>query len=152
MPRDLLELLVVERADDERVEVAREGRRRVADRLPARELQLVGSEADGVAAELRDRDLERDARPRRRLAEEQPERPPRQQRRAGVRILLQLERQRDGRAQLVGAPVGDAKEVATRESAVECQRSGDTRSLEAASGHGGDVDVRVLGGAGAWDL
>ena len=68
-----LELLVRVRSDGERVDVARQRARRVGQRLAARELQLVGAQRDRRAAEVRHRDRERDARPRRVLREVEAE-------------------------------------------------------------------------------
>ena len=78
-----LELVVRERADRERVDVAREHLRRVLERLAARELHLARQQRDRRAAELRHRDRERDPRARRRLAEVEAERAAGEERRAG---------------------------------------------------------------------
>ena len=91
---ELLDVRLRERADHDRVEVAREHGRRVLDRLAAAELEVVRGEVEPGAAELRDADLERDARARRRLLEDHPERPAGEERGAP--------RARCARLQLVG--------------------------------------------------
>ena len=63
VPRELVHVRLRERPDHDRVEVAREHDRRVANRLAPAELE-VGREVEPRAAELRDADLERHARPR----------------------------------------------------------------------------------------
>ena len=88
--RPLLELLVRVHADGERIEVARQRTRGVGQRLPARQLQLLGREVHGGAAELRHAGRERDTRARRMLREVQAERRAREQR------LLRVEPQLDG--------------------------------------------------------
>ena len=72
---ELLDLRLVERADHQGRQEAREDERRVAVRLAACQLQLGRRQEERHAAQLRDPDLERDPRPRRRLVEDQPDRP-----------------------------------------------------------------------------
>ena len=58
----LVDVGLRERADHDRVEVAREHHRRVAHRLAAPQLELALREVQRVAAQLAHADLERDAR------------------------------------------------------------------------------------------
>ena len=71
---ELLDVVLREGADHDRVEVAREDDGGVLDRLAAAELEVACREVEAVAAELGDADLERDPRPRRGLLEDHPER------------------------------------------------------------------------------
>ena len=72
--RQLLGDVVPEGADDDGVAVAAEHARGVAQRLAAADLRALRGEIDGVAAELVHADLEADARARRGLLEDHPER------------------------------------------------------------------------------
>ena len=72
--RELDQRLVIEDADHDGVDIAREHARGVGDGLAAAELHLLAGEHDGVAAELAHRDVERDARARRRLVEDHRQR------------------------------------------------------------------------------
>ena len=71
---ELLDVLLREGADHDRVEVAVEDVRRVLDRLAAPQLEVARGQVEAGASELVDPDLERDARPRRGLLEDHPER------------------------------------------------------------------------------
>ena len=68
--RDLMQPLLAERADHDRVDPALEVAGDVVDRL-AIGVHDVGGNLDDVAAELADADRERDARAQRRLLEQQ---------------------------------------------------------------------------------
>jgi hypothetical protein len=72
---ELVEQRVGARAQADGGGVAREHDRRVADGLPAGQLQLARPQDHGVAAELDDAGLHRRPRPRRRLFEQQRHRP-----------------------------------------------------------------------------
>ena len=111
--RELLDLGLLEGADHERGEEAREDERRVAVRLAARKLELGRGQEERHAAELRDADLERHACPRRRLVEDEPDRAARQDAELGTpRALgLQLVREVEERLQILTRPAGDAREA-----------------------------------------
>src|SRR3954466_2697890 len=64
-----LDVGVLERADDERARVTADDARRILERLPPTELQVLGAQEGRRAAEVRDGRLEGNARPRRRLGE-----------------------------------------------------------------------------------
>ncbi len=87
-----VDLVLVERADQEGADEAREHERRVAVALAARELEVGGGKVERHPAELRDPDLEPDAGAGRRLVEDHPDRPARQhaQLLAAEALLLQL--------------------------------------------------------------
>ena len=68
---ELLDLLLRERADQDRAHEAGEDERRVAAALAARELQVGGRHVERHSAELRDTDLRADPRSRRRFVEDQ---------------------------------------------------------------------------------
>ena len=107
---EAFEHLVRSGAHADRGDVAREHERRVAQRLAARELQLVGAQHDGVAAELVDADLEGDARARRGLLEDQRDAAP-VQRARGQRRRLQLQRAVEQRRQLAGGKLGSSQKL-----------------------------------------
>ena len=109
--RPLVELRLEERADRDRIEVAREHARRIGERLAAGQLQLVRQQRHGRAAELGDRDGERDAGSGRRLLEEKAERPPGQARL--VWIELQLGREVEDGFGLGRDEVGDTQDVSS---------------------------------------
>jgi hypothetical protein len=95
----------------DRVDVAREDDRGVADRLAARELQLVAAQDDRAPAELADADLEGHARARRRPLEDERdaaslERP------CGQPIALELERAIEQRVDLGGGELLAGEEMA----------------------------------------
>ena len=92
-------------------DVAREHERGVAQRLAARELQLVGAQHDRVAAELVDADLERQPRARRGLLEDQRDAAPGERLR-GERRALQLERAVEQRVELAARQLGPGEEMA----------------------------------------
>ena len=134
---ELVHLALRVRAHGERVEVAGEHARRVGERLAARELQLFGSELDSDAAELRDRNLERDARARRVLAEEEAERTALEQ---AVRLArglqpLQLVRTVEDRFELGRRQVADPRQRAAAQLDGERlgQRGHPSRSRAAAT-------------------
>ena len=58
MARQLHHAVGIERPDHDDVDIARQHARRIADRLAAAELHLLGREHDDVAAELAHADLE----------------------------------------------------------------------------------------------
>jgi hypothetical protein len=115
--RELLDVGLRVRPDHDRVEVARQHERRVADRLAAPELEVGGREVERRPAQLRHPDLEGDARPRRRLLEDHPEHPTREQLvrlPLALRLLERVGEVEHGQ-QLVRAPVRDPQEVASLE-------------------------------------
>ena len=81
-------IVVLEGADHDGVDVAREHARRIGDGLAAAELHLLAGQHDGLAAELAHGDVERDARARRRLVEDH------RQRLAGERPVWRTRRRR----------------------------------------------------------
>ena len=110
---ELLDVLLREGPDHDRVQVALEHVRRVLDRLAAPELEVVRGEVEPVAAELDDADLERDPGARRRLLEDHPERPAREElvRLALLAELLELVCEVERGLQLLGVPGADPDEV-----------------------------------------
>ena len=70
---ELVHVGLREGSDHDRVQVARQDVGRVADRLAPPELEVGCREMERRAAELGHSDLERDARPGRRLLEDQPD-------------------------------------------------------------------------------
>ena len=113
----LVDLGLVERADQDRAEEAREDERRVARRLAARELQVGGGDVERHAAELCDPDLGADPRPRRRLTEDEPDRAAGEDPKllAARALDLQFVGEVERRPELVGAPVGDPREATALE-------------------------------------
>jgi len=107
---ELVEHLLGPGAHADGGDVAREHERGVAQRLAARELQLVGAQHDGVAAQLVDADLEGQPRARGGLLEDQRD-AARAQRVRGQRRGLELERAIEQRAQLVGGQLGSGEEM-----------------------------------------
>ena len=71
---ELDHVVVVERADHDGVDIARQHARGVGDGLAAAELHLLAGQHDRFAAELAHGDIERHARARRRLVEDHRER------------------------------------------------------------------------------
>ena len=109
--RQLLDVLVRERADHDAVDVARQHARRVGDRLAAAELHVARREKERVSAELVGADLERDARARARLHEDHRERLSRERLlvvRAGAHPLGE----REQAVELVAGEVGNGEKVA----------------------------------------
>jgi hypothetical protein len=110
---ELLDLLLMERADHEGGENAREDERHVAVRLAPSELELCGREKQGYASELGDSDLEGNARLRRRLVEDQADRSSGEKpelpsmRSLGLELVCTIEQ----RLELVARPRGDSSEV-----------------------------------------
>src|SRR5258708_12577159 len=102
-------------AEHDGVDVARGDARGVFERLAARDLRVLHGEGDGVPAELADGRLERDARARRGLLEEQEERPALQGPLAPVG--LQLAGAAEERAMLLDAQIAEAEEVPLHRSA-----------------------------------
>ena len=118
MRGELLDVVLVEGADHDPVDVAREHRRGVLERLAAAELEVAGGEVERVPAELGHPDLERDAGAGRGLLEDHRERA------AGEEVvllapglpLLEVVGEVEHRLELLAAPVGDAGEVAALEA------------------------------------
>ena len=110
---ELLDLVLLERPDHERGQEAGEDERGVAVGLSAGELELGGGEEQRHAAELCDPDFERDARPRRRLVEDQPDRAARKDAQLGSTGALGLElvREIEERFELGARPGCDAREA-----------------------------------------
>ena len=108
--RELLDVRLRKRADHDRVEVTGENRCRIADRLPAAELEVAGRQVQADTAELVHPDLEGDAGAGGGLLEDHPERPPRKEvmRLPGALEPLQLVREIEGPEQIGSAPVGDS--------------------------------------------
>ena len=129
---ELLDVLLGEGADHDRVQVALQHVRRVLDRLAAPELKVAGRQVEPVAAELDDADLERDTGARRRLLEDHAERAAGEElvRLAPLAELLELVREIEGGLQLLGVPGADADEVPSLEvlSDLDHARSDATRS------------------------
>ncbi len=103
--------LVGARAHADRGDVAGEHQRRVAQRLAARELQLIGAQHDRMAAELVDPHLEGHARARRGLLEYQRHLAPLQGA-ARQRRRLQLERPVEQCVELCRAELGAGEKMA----------------------------------------
>ncbi len=74
MARKLDQRLMIENADHDRVDVAREHARGVGDGLAAAELHFLTGQHHDVAAELAHRDIEGDARASRGLVEDHRQR------------------------------------------------------------------------------
>ena len=112
--RQLLDVVLLEGADHDRVEVAGQDGAGVADRLAPAQLQVVGREVEAVAAELADSDLERDTSPCGGLLEDHPQRAAGEElvRLAGLLRFLERVGDVEHSLQLVGAPAADAREVA----------------------------------------
>ena len=100
----------------DRVDVARQHERRVAQRLAARDLQLVAAQHQRMAAELDDADLERDSRPGRRLLEDEADLAIGERARA-VRSALELGRAVEQRLQLIGVQLRAGEEMSWRQGA-----------------------------------
>ena len=115
---ELLDVVLVEGADHDPVDVAREHGRGVLQRLAAAELQVAGGEVERVPAELRHPDLERDAGARRGLLEDHRERAAGEEvvLLAALLALLELVGEVEHGLELVAAPVGDAGEAAALEA------------------------------------
>jgi hypothetical protein len=115
--RQLLDDRVLERTDDDGVEVGGEDERGVPEALAPPELELVAAERQRRPAQVGHRRGEADPRPRRRLVEHEPERlrlelavrhtPP-------MARLQEVGEVEHGR-QLVRAPVADPQEMPTLE-------------------------------------
>ena len=103
--------------EPDRRDVARENERGVADRLPARELELARAEHHRVAAQLDDAGLERRARTGRGVLEDERDGAAAQD--VGrVRLGLELERAVEQRGQLARRQLGSGEEVARQ--AAQC--------------------------------
>ena len=131
MRRQLDDLLLGDRADDDRVDVAGEHAGRVLERLAASQVAVGGGQADAGAAELTDPDLEGDPRPGRGLVEDQ------RQRAAGQQLMrltpgqrgFQLVRQVESRGQLFRFPVRNAEEMPPFQSRCGESQHRERRSL-----------------------
>ena len=110
--RQLFQPLLLERPEDDRVDVAAEDAASVLDRLSSAELQVRGGDDERVRAELGHPDLERDPGPRRGFLEHQRDRSPLQPLAVGSRIGLQLPREIEDAEQLVRSEVVDGEVVA----------------------------------------
>ena len=109
--RERLEPLLLERAEHDRIDVAREHAARVLDRLPAAELQVAGRQRDRVPAELRDPHLERHAGPGRGLLEDQRHRATRERVCVHLPVGLELSRKRQNGCELGRGQVVDGQVV-----------------------------------------
>jgi hypothetical protein len=111
---ELVDVRLLERADHDSVQVAGEDAGRVLDRLAASELEVTGSEVETRPAEVRDADLEADARPRRGLLEDHPEGAPGEVVMVDPLLLagLQPVGHVQQRREVVGRPVVHSQEVA----------------------------------------
>ena len=108
---ELLDHRVGTGADADRGDVAREHQGRVADRLAAADLQLVGPQDHRMTAELEHADLERHPGPGRRRLEDQRHRAPGQHL-GRQRLRLQRGRAVDQRRQLGGGQLLPGQELA----------------------------------------
>src|SRR5262249_22165522 len=108
--RQLLDVLVRERADHDAVDVTRQHSRRVSDRLAATELNVARRKKERVSAELERADLERDAGARARLPEDHGERPSRQRL---FRVLPRAHRlgEREQTLELRAGEIRDGQEI-----------------------------------------
>src|SRR6476659_9728795 len=115
---ELVDLRLVERPDRDRAQEAREDERGVARRLPARELEISCRDVQRHPAQLGDPDLGADPRARRGLAEDEADRPARQDPQLTTARALDLElvREVESGAELNWAPGGDPREA----PALEC--------------------------------
>src|SRR4051794_3444203 len=109
-----LQPLVTERADHDRMQIARKDARRVVERFVAADLQVATGETEWIAAELDDRDLERDARARRGLLHQERDALARERPRMFGRAAHALERARtiEQGSELDWCEVEQAQEVA----------------------------------------
>src|SRR5262245_26433234 len=89
MLRELEQHVVIERADHDAVDIAREHARGVSNRLAAAELHLLAGERDRLAAELAHGDIEGDARAGRRAIEDHGQRLALERRLAGGAFALE---------------------------------------------------------------
>ena len=135
--------LVIERADHDGVDVARQHARGVGDGLAAAELHLLAGQHDRLAAELAHADVERHARARRRLVEDHRQRlaGERLRRGAAARCVFMARLVVDDAAQLAGRDVDRDR----GNGGGRCCSPG--RSLLARAPAG----ARSIGGAGAVD-
>src|SRR5437899_2648510 len=104
MPRQLLDRGMSEGPDRQGVDVLADHPREVGDALAAPHADVLVAEEDRAAAELRDRRLEADPRPQRRLLEDQAQRPPRQVQ--GALPLLVVALQLGGALKQVAGRIG----------------------------------------------
>ena len=109
---ELVDRLLRERADHDRVDVARERAGGVGDRLAAPELQLLRRQRDRRRAEPGGGRRERDARPCRRLLEDAGDRPAAERVLVAVGLVLhRLRRARAARSSIVGSRSEIRREV-----------------------------------------
>src|SRR5262249_29849147 len=120
-------------ADHDAMQIAGEDPAGVRDRLASSQLQFVGAQHDRSRAELRDADLERDPRPRRRLLEDQRDRP------AGERVAalapvaaaLELLGSVEQSQELVSIELLSGQEIARRElGGRRTHEATDTRAVQ----------------------
>ena len=107
--RQIDQRLVGIRPCDDPVHVSAEHPRHVRDRLSLAQAHLALRQVDRVAAQALHADIEADARPQRRLLEEQRQRLPCQ--RVRIPFALQTRRRRQDDLKLIGAQVFDRDEV-----------------------------------------
>ena len=115
---ELLEPLLRERADDDRIDPAFETARDVGDRLALSERD-VRLQADGAAAELANADLERRPRPQRRFLEQHrdvaaAERARGRRLRAERAVRLEARRQLETALEVGGVEIEDREKVLPR--------------------------------------
>jgi len=110
MTGELQHFVVVEGADHDTVDVARQHAGGVRDRLTPAQLDVAGREKQRLAAQLVGTHLERHPRASARLGEDHGERLPRE-RRLAVRPLLHALRQVEKALNLVPGEVGDREKV-----------------------------------------
>jgi hypothetical protein len=115
VPCELFDVLLGEGPNHDRVEVAGKNGRRVLERLASAKLEVAGREVEAGPSELRDPDLEGDARPRGGLLEDHPQRPAGEQvvLLAPFLLLLELVREVERALELLAGPVRHAREVAS---------------------------------------
>ena len=114
--------VVLQRADHDRVDVAREDLRGIGDRLRTSELHLRSGEHDGLAAELAHRHVERHAGARRRLVEDHRQHLAVEGAIAftGLEAALALPGIIENGAQILSGNAGEVREMARKRGHASC--------------------------------
>src|SRR6516165_9611351 len=112
MPRELGEHAVIERADHDDVDVARENPRRIGDGFTPAELHLLAGQQDGRAPQLTHRDIEGDPRAGRGLVENHGERPPLERALSALALPFDSAARVDDPAQLLRRDIDEIEKVA----------------------------------------
>ena len=126
MLREDVDLLLVERADQERADEARQHERRVAVALAPRQLEVARGQVQRHPAELGDAHLEADAGARGRLVEDHPDRPSGQDAEllAPEPLLFQLVGEVERELEFLARPVRDARVASALEAVRDaCHRA-----------------------------